>query len=85
MQIKALYRKAGDHDLSLFDRLFSEKPAELDSQTQAEISSSEMLLREIEIVIQRVDKNQLSAGQGWRAVKRIIQAIIDDDSAQGSF
>lgn len=37
--------------------------------------SAEDLLHQIDQVIQRVAKNQLSAGQGWREVKRIMNNV----------
>lgn len=36
--------------------------------------NAELLLNEIDQIIQRVANNQLSAGQGWREMKRIMQS-----------
>ena len=39
-----------------------------------ELGQSDLLLSQIDLVIRRVANNQLSAGQGWREVKQIMNS-----------
>lgn len=85
MHIEGYYMNTHGHDLTPFDSLFSGKHTISNTTTKAEMSSSEMMLGEIMVVIEKVGKNQLSIGQGWRAVKRIMQTISEDKAVQEPF
>ncbi|MGB3852284.1 MAG: hypothetical protein WA958_20135 [Tunicatimonas sp.] len=48
-----------------------------DTEGPAQTTQSDLLLSQIDLVIHRVANNQLSAGQGWREVKRIMHSRND--------
>ena len=57
----------------------SNEKSEVQLASVFEKDQSEALLFQIDRVIQRVENNQLSAGQGWREVKRLMLTRKEHD------
>ena len=48
------------------------------AQPKSQLCPAELLVSQIDCVIHRVENNQLSAGQGWREVKRMMNLYNDN-------